>query len=461
MDPLLLSLVHQYLESTKSTLADDFKAKYQPAGSDLTLKEVVSKWKEEQLARGLVYQHLKKSSPLVALEFAKSYQCPQDDISQQLMELIEEDQLIKCLVLQHLREVTPTLATEFRGENNVFLEMIPEKLLLLLLHETSRNNPITAENGSAKDKGYVEDLQKKSDSTSCLFLSSRPKRLGAKVNTFTTEELARIKRAMASKEDINALAKEMGRTLYSVRKKMYNLRVSARSKKGKFSTEEVERIRQAVVQNESYTKVAEEMGRVPSAVRTKMLTVQNNPSLQKARTYSLEEDLAILDAIIPHLKTKDLSSGGFLSLSSLVKLANEFQRNYQAIQLHWFKVLQPCLLQHYCGTSGLRIERMLTQLVAQQYKDHLGIDWSEVLKKHKEFTGHTAGSLGRVFTKCRSLAKRKYNREVSLLEVAEYAAVAYQPGKEKRDSVSKVAHKEKIIGYFNKKVKELGIKIVV
>jgi len=25
-DPLLLSLVHQYLESTKSTLADDFKA---------------------------------------------------------------------------------------------------------------------------------------------------------------------------------------------------------------------------------------------------------------------------------------------------------------------------------------------------------------------------------------------------------------------------------------------------
>ena len=163
MDPLCVSLVHQYLASTQSNLADEFKSKYQPEKTNLTLEEVVSKWKEEQLARGLVYQHLKKSSPLVALEFAKSYQCPQDDISQQLMELIEEDQLIKCLVLQHLREVTPTLATEFRGKNNVFLEMIPEKLILLLLHETSRNNPITAENGSAKDKGYVEDLQKKSD----------------------------------------------------------------------------------------------------------------------------------------------------------------------------------------------------------------------------------------------------------------------------------------------------------
>ena len=444
MDPLLLSLVHQYLESTKSTLADDFTAKYQPAGSDLTLEEVMSKWEEEQLARGLVYQHLKKSSPLLALEFAKSYQNLQDDTSKRLMDLIEEDQLIKCLVLQHLREVTPTLATEFRGKNNVFLEMIPEKQMLLLLDETPKNNPTAADKGIAKD-----------------MVDGRPKRLGAKINTFTTAELARIERAMASKEDINALAKEMGRTFYSVRKKMDNLRVSARSKKGRFSTEEIERIKQAVVQNENYITVAGEMGRAPSIVRTKMLTVQNNPSLQKARTYSLEEDLAILDAIIPHLKTKELSSGGFLSLSSLVKLANESQRSHLSIQDHWSKVLQPCLLQHYCGTSGLRIERMLTRLVAQQYKDHLGIDWSEVLKKHKEFTGHTAGSLGRVFAKCRSSAKRKYNREVSLQEVAEYAATVYQPGRERRDSVSKVAHKEKIIGYFNRTVKELGVNIAV
>ena len=104
---------------------------------------------------------------------------------------------------------------------------------------------------------------------------------------------------------------------------------------------------------------------------------------------------------------------------------------------------------------------MLTRLVAQEYENHFGIDWSEVLKKHKEFTGHTASSLGWIFAKCRNAAKRKYKREVSLLEVAEYAAVAYQPGKEKWDSVSKVAHKEKIIGYFNRKVKELGVKIVV
>lgn len=321
MDPLCTSLVHQFLESTKSNLADKFKAKYQPAETDLTLKEVVSKWKEEQLARGLVYQHLKKSSPLLALEFAKSYQYLQDDTSKRLMELIEEDQLIRCLVLQHLREVTLTLASEFRGKNNFFLEKIPEKLMLLLLDETPKNNPTAADKGSAKHKVDVEDLQKRSDSTACLLPSSRPK-----TKTFTTEELARIERAMASKEDINALAKEMGRTFYSVRKKMDNIRSSARSKKGRFSTEEIERIKQAVVQNESYTTVAKEMGRVPQIVRTKMLKIQNTRNLQRARKFSLEEDFVILDAIIPHLRTKNLSSSGFLTLSSLIKLGEEFER---------------------------------------------------------------------------------------------------------------------------------------
>ena len=326
MDSLSVSIVNQYLSSTNSSVAEELKSRYQPGKAEVTWMEVVSKWKEEQLARGLVYQHLKESSPLLALEFAKSYQCPQDDTSKQLMDLIEEDQFIKCLVLQHLREVTPTLTSEFKGENNVFLEIIPEKLMLLLLDEISKNNPTTADGGSAKDMVDFEDLQKRSDSTSCLIPSSRPKRLGAKTKTFTTEELARIERAMASKEDINALAKEMGRTFYSVRKKMDNLRVSARSKKGRFSTEEIERIKQAVVQNESYTTVAKEMGRVPQIVRTKMLKIQNTRNLQRARKFSLEEDFVILDAIIHHLRTKNLSSSGLLTLSSLIKLGEEFER---------------------------------------------------------------------------------------------------------------------------------------
>ena len=59
MDALCISLVHQYLESTNSALADQFKRKYLTQKTNVELKEVLSKWKEEQLVRGLIYQHLK------------------------------------------------------------------------------------------------------------------------------------------------------------------------------------------------------------------------------------------------------------------------------------------------------------------------------------------------------------------------------------------------------------------
>ena len=57
MDPLCISLVHQYLDSTKSALADQFKNKYQPKRTNVKLKKVLSKWKDEQLVRGFIYQH--------------------------------------------------------------------------------------------------------------------------------------------------------------------------------------------------------------------------------------------------------------------------------------------------------------------------------------------------------------------------------------------------------------------
>ena len=52
MESLCISLVYQFLESTNSALADQFKNKYQPRKTKIELKEVLSKWKEEQLVRG-------------------------------------------------------------------------------------------------------------------------------------------------------------------------------------------------------------------------------------------------------------------------------------------------------------------------------------------------------------------------------------------------------------------------
>ena len=46
-------------------------------------------------------------------------------------------------------------------------------------------------------------------------------------------------------------------------------------------------------------------------------------------------------------------------------------------------------------------------------------------------------------------------------EVAEYASIAYLPGKERRETDAKAAHREKIIQYFKNRVEELGINIVL
>ena len=75
MDPLCISLVQQYLDITNSALADQFKIKYQPKKTNVQLKEVLSKWNEEQLVRGLIHKHLEVVAPSLAVEFRERHCC--------------------------------------------------------------------------------------------------------------------------------------------------------------------------------------------------------------------------------------------------------------------------------------------------------------------------------------------------------------------------------------------------
>ena len=140
-------------------------------------------------------------------------------------------------------------------------------------------------------------------------------------------------------------------------------------------------------------------------------------------------------------------------------LATEFKRNFGCVKRRWESTLQPWLLQHYTGTSGLRVERMLTSLLAQKYKDHKGVDWSEIVKEHKEFVGHTNTSIRSLFHGCLRQAKLRKNKEdVSLQDVAEYAA---HVRKEKKEPLSTTMRREKVIEYFKRKTEDLGIEIAV
>ena len=351
------------------------------------------------------------------------------------------------LVYRHLRKVAPALALEFKDSYHCSCEATPGHLMELILNAQRKTQErvehIHIEQGIGQKYG------------------EKKQRLGKKQNMFTKEEIMRIKRAIADGADIGALAKQMGRTYPSVHGKISALKQSAGLKKGKFTVEEVNRIRQAIENKEDYKDVAAELGRMPVPVLQKMRLLKTNPGPKgMVRGFTAEEDLIILERIVPRLKFKNLSSSGFLSQSDTLELATEFQRNPETVRSRWERYLQPWLLQHFTGTSGFRVERMLTRFVAENFTDYRGIDWSEIVKEHKEFVGHTSTSLRQIYHKVIKLYKEK-SEVVNVQEVAAYAEKIYQPGKERRELVSQVTRREKAIQHFKRRVKELQIEIVI
>lgn len=443
MDPLCVLLVDQYLQITNSAVAGEFRGKYRPQDTGVVLNEVLSKWKEEELARGLVYQHLKQEAPLLATEFKDKYNCQNTGVKvKDVLFKWKEEELIRGLVYQHLKTVAPSLADEFGASHSAKFTSI-EGVSDNLEYERRRR---VLEIALRSYGGRKPD--KKS-------------RLGIKKRTFSKEELDRVAKAMEIGEDLKAVSKEMGRSSKSLFRKVHHLGQIGGFKTGKFSPEEIERIKVALVNNEDHKKVAVELNRLPNTVLRKIFVMKSSPTrrLTKKRI-SFEEDVRILDKIIPHLKFKKLSSTGFLSTLEWVALAHEMGRDYESLNNHWRRILQRWLLQHESGTTGLRIERMLTRLVAENYNDHRGIDWEQMVNQYKEFAGHTGSSLSHVYDLIRTRAKRQKS-DITLHEVADYAAKAYQPGNERKESEKTFVHRQKVVNYFKEKVAKLGINVAV
>merc|ERR1719209_613016 len=80
--------------------------------------KVMSKWKEEQLARSLVYQHLKTTSPALACEFKIKYNTQRTNLQwKEVLSKWREDQLARNLVYNHLQLVAPSLVVEFKNKH--------------------------------------------------------------------------------------------------------------------------------------------------------------------------------------------------------------------------------------------------------------------------------------------------------------------------------------------------------
>ena len=159
----------------------------------------------------------------------------------------EETQLIRGLVLQHLDMVLPSLAVEFRQMYTCHDE-VPE-LLSLMVREIIKKY----EAGNATNSDWYTDLGRDHVSQG---QEAKNRKLGANPKTFTEAEEKRITRAIEENESIGKVAKEMGRTYRSILAKIWRRKQAMTTvAKGRFSTEEDSRTRLAVENGEDYRKV--------------------------------------------------------------------------------------------------------------------------------------------------------------------------------------------------------------
>ena len=273
MDPMCLSLVQQFLDDTNSSLADQFRHKYESRKTNVEYKEVLLKWKADQLTRSLVHNYLKTVSPALTNEFKVKYQPEKTRL--QLTEVLskwKEKQLARGVVLNHLRTVVPSLAVEFENKHKCSVKLIPKQLIGLI----QRTLPAVAGNVITRPSTDKKDDEGKQELRTNRF----------KVNTFTREEILRIQRAIAMKEDVGALAKEMGRRSMSIYNKIHRVHLESTStgmKRGKYSAEEVTRLRVAVKNNEDFKVVAKELNRAPELILRRMHVIANDPNYGKGK----------------------------------------------------------------------------------------------------------------------------------------------------------------------------------
>ena len=105
-------------------------------------------------------------------------------------------------------------------------------------------------------------------------------------------------------------------------------------KSGKYSAEEVTRVRLAVKNNEDYKVVAKELNRAPELVRQHIYYIANDPNNgtgQARKSFSVEEDLMILDEVISGMDVTKLSCMGTFSTSIAAKVAKEIARPLRSI----------------------------------------------------------------------------------------------------------------------------------
>jgi transposase len=204
--------------------------------------------------------------------------------------------------------------------------------------------------------------------------------------------------------------------------------------------------------------MAKQLGRNHSTIRDWIKKIKTNggktPVKKITHHTSLEEDLVILDSVVPRLQGRKLADTVFLSRQEWEELGEQLGRGRTSVENRWKNNLQPWLLQHAAGTLNLPVRRMLVTHIAGRYNDRFDIDWAEVATK-PEFAGNTIRTLKNIYIGFEGHLLRKY-KQASPKDILAYVEGVYK-GEGVNQGEAQRERPRAVIGYFEARVEELGI----
>ena len=210
-----------------------------------------------------------------------------------------------------------------------------------------------------------------------------------------------------------------------------------------------------------FKALAELLKRTQISIIQRVDWMKRTGGMKTRKYFTLVEDMTILETLIlPRLASEKLSLIK-IRRHQCMDMANQLNKTNAGVALRWSKNLQPWLLQHYSGTLNLRVERMLSNHLAETFKDVSQVDWSKVAAR-KEFAGHTEHSLKHCYANLKVQVKFNLNSsEATLQQVSDHSELVYGEGAQGnaqgRLSSKKLQHQREVIAFFEKKVNELGI----
>ena len=230
-----------------------------------------------------------------------------------------------------------------------------------------------------------------------------------------------------------------------------------------FTPEEDKILLEAISSGEEidFTKLAKKMNRNSGSVinRVKKLKLSGGVSNQTRQRYNLQEDLKIIDSAVENLQK--FAKLDDTPLKDAEDLAASFRRSRDAVKERWEVRLKVWLKSYYTNTLNLDTRIMLANVVADNFENIDSIDWNFVMS-FKEFSGHTLHSIRYQFYVVilrAALVKSKGDKnDLTLREIASFASSAYSKENAKKIPATTKSRQREVIEYFEKKVKELGIK---